>query len=131
VWKTWIDYPKFQELAAAHAKDPSATFKVEDYTVETPAWALFGSEEEGFDPIDKRHRRKQKHPKYTQFDHRGVPTHDDNDEKLSSEEYRRLNTRMDEKLKQVGCGSTVTALKGGERVIDDASLMFRGDTIIK
>ena len=131
VWKTWIDYPKFQELAAAHAKDPSATYKVEDYTAETPAWALFGSEEEGFDPIDKRHRRKQKHPKYTQYDHRGVPTHDDNNEKLSSEEYRRLNTRMDEKLKQVGCGSTVTALKGGERVIDNASLMFRGDTIIK
>merc|ERR1712176_1725701 len=124
-WKTWIDYPKFQELSSRHKENPSATFSVEDYTAETPSWALFGSEEEGFDPTDKRHRRKKKYPKYTQFDHRGVPTHDDNNEKLSLEEYRRLSSMMDEKIKQVGCGSTVTALKGGEKLINDASLMFR------
>ena len=130
-WKTWIDYPKFQELVARHADDPSATFSVEDYAAETPPWALFGSEEEGFDPTDTRHRRKKKYPKYTRFDQKGVPTHDDNNEELSSEEYRRLNAMMDEKIKQVGCGSTVTALKGGERLIEDASLMFRGKIVIK
>jgi len=130
-WKTWIDYPKFQELARRHKEDPTFTFGVEDYTAETPAWALFGSEEEGFDPVELRHRRKKKFPKYTQFDHRGVPTHDDNNEKLSPEEYGRLNKMMDEKIQQVGCGSTVTALKGGEKLIQDASLMFRGLTIVK
>lgn len=131
IWKTWINYPKFQELARKHKEDPTFTFGVEDYTAETPAWALFGSEEEGFDPVELRHRRKKKFPKYTQFDHRGVPTHDDNNEKLSPEEYERLNKMMDDKIKQVGCGSTVTALKGGEKMIQDASLMFRGLTVVK
>jgi len=131
IWKTWIDYPKFQELARKHKADPSFTFGVEDYTAVTPSWALFGSEEEGFDPVELRHRRKKKFPKYTQYDHRGVPTHDDNDQRLSPEEYQRLNQMMDEKINQVGCGSTVTALKGGEKLIQDASLMFRGLTIVK
>jgi len=130
-WKTWINYPKFQELAQKHREDPTFTFKVEDYTAETPAWALFGSEEEGFDPVELRHRRKKKYPKYTQFDSRGIPTHDDNNEKLAGEEYLRLSKLMDEKIQQVGCGSTVTALKGGEKLIEDASLMFRGLTIVK
>ena len=130
-WKTWIDYPKFSELARRHKEDPTFTYGVEDYTAETPSWALFGSEEEGFDPSELRHRRKKKYPKYTQYNKRGVPTHDDNDEKLSSEEHLRLNKMMDEKIQQVGCGSTVTALKGGEKMIQDASLMFRGLTIVK
>ena len=131
IWKTWINYPKFQELARRHKEDPTFTFGVEDYTAETPSWALFGSEEEGFDPVELRHRRKKKFPKYTQFDRRGVPTHDDNNERLSADEYFRLSKIMDEKIKQVGCGSTVTALKGGEKMIQDASLMFRGLTIVK
>lgn len=131
IWKTWIDYPKFNELARKNQEDPSFTFGVKDYTAETPAWALFGSEEEGFDPVELRHRRKKKYPKYTQYDDRGVPTHDDNNEKISEEEHQRLSKLMEEKINQVGCGSTVTALKGGERMIQDASLMFRGLTIIK
>ncbi|VEU45110.1 unnamed protein product [Pseudo-nitzschia multistriata] len=131
MWKTWINYPKFHELARKHKEDPTFTYAVEDYTAETPAWALFGSEEEGFDPVELRHRRKKKYPKYRQFDERGVPTHDDNNEKLSDEEYLRLNSMMDEKIKQIGCGSTVTALKGGEKMIQDASLMFRGLVIVK
>jgi len=130
-WNTWIDYPKFQELARKRKEDPTFTFGVEDYVAETPAWALFGSEEEGFDPVELRHRRKKKYPKYTQYDSRGVPTHDDNNEKLNEEEYQRLNALMDQKIQQVGCGSTVTALKGGEKLIEDASLMFRGLTIVK
>mmetsp|Transcript_28757 Transcript_28757/g.67529 ORF Transcript_28757/g.67529 Transcript_28757/m.67529 type:complete len:323 (+) Transcript_28757:104-1072(+) len=131
IWKTWINYPRFHELARKHKEDPGFTYGVKDYTVETPAWALFGSEEEGFDPVELRHRRKKKFPKYTRFDSRGVPTHDDNDQKLSDEEYARLNQLMDEKIQQVGCGSTVTALKGGEKVIQDASLMFRGLVVVK
>jgi len=131
IWKTWINYPKFTELAMKRKEDPTFTYGVKDYTAETPAWALFGSEEEGFDPTELRHRRKKKYPKYTKFDRSGVPTHDDNNEKISQEEYLRLNAMMDEKIKQVGCGSTVTALKGGERMIQDASLMFRGLTVIK
>jgi hypothetical protein len=130
LWKTWIDYPKFQELSARHARDPSFTFSVKDYTAETPSWALFGSEEEGFDPTDTRHRKKKKYPKYTQFDDRGIPTHDHNNEELSVQERQRLSAVMDEKIKQVGCGSTVTELKGGEKLIEDASLMFRGQTIV-
>merc|ERR1712232_1201578 len=121
VWKTWIDYPKFQELSRRHAEDPSATFSVEDYTAETPSWALFGSEEEGFDPTDTRHRRKKKYPKYTKFDDRGIPTHDDNDQELSKEERARLTAMMEKKLKEVGSGTTVTELKGGEKLIQDAS----------
>ena len=73
-WKTWIDYDKFQELAAKHAVDPTFKFGVEDYTADTPDWAVFGANEEGFDPTDNRHRRKKKHPKYTRFDDDGVPT---------------------------------------------------------
>jgi tRNA wybutosine-synthesizing protein 1 len=131
LWKTWIDYPKFHELSEKHEKDPSFNYVVQDYTAETPAWALFGSEEEGFDPIDLRYRKKQKHPKYTKYDERGIPTHDDNDEELSSEEKARLTALMAEKMKQVGSGTTVTELKGGERRIEDASLMFRGLTVVK
>lgn len=130
VWKTWIDYLKFQELTARHVQDPSFTFAVEDYTAETPAWALFGSEEEGFDPTDTRHRKKQKYPKYTQFDEQGIPTHDHNNDPISEDERRRLRALMDEKVKQVGCGSTVTQLKGGEKLIQDASLMFRGQVVV-
>jgi hypothetical protein len=33
---------------------------------------------------------------------------------------------MEEKKMQIGDATTVTELRGGEKVIDDASLMFRG-----
>ena len=123
--------PKFQELAAKHEADPPFTFSVKDYVAETPSWALFGSEEEGFDPTDQRHRKKQKFPKCTKFDERGVPTHDHDSKELSEAERRRLSDLMDQKMREVGCGSTVTELKGGEKVIEDASLMFRGQVIVK
>jgi tRNA wybutosine-synthesizing protein 1 len=125
-WRTWIDYHKFHELAMKNAADPSFTFSVQEYTQVTPAWALFGSEEEGFDPIDLRHRKAQKHPMYTQFDSRGVPTHDHVKELIGAKERSRLMAVMDQKLKEVGAGTTVTELKGGEKLIGDASLMFRG-----
>ena len=130
-WKTWIDYPKFHELSQKHKEDPSFTYNVQDYVSETPSWALFGSEEEGFDPTDTRHRKKKKYPKYTKFDERGVPTHDDNGEQLSSEERSQLAALMDQKMKEVGSGTTVTELKGGEKLVQDASLMFRGQVVVK
>ena len=130
-WRTWINYPKFHELSQRHEEDPTFHFSVEDYTAETPDWALFGSEEEGFDPTDTRHRKKKKHPKYTAFDERGIPTHDHNNEKLSATERKHLTKLMEQKLKEVGSGTTVTALKGGEKLIQDASLMFRGQVIVR
>ena len=130
-WKTWIDYVKFQRLAARHAEDPSFTFGVEDYTSETPAWALFGANEAGFDPTDTRHRKKSKHPMYTQFDEHGVPTHDSNDEELSIEERKRLADTMDTRIREIGSGSTVTELRGGAKEIQDVSLMYRGLVVAK
>ena len=130
-WRTWIDYDKFQRLAAKNAEDPTFTFGVEDYLEDTPEWALSGAEEEGFDPTDTRHRKKKKHPKYTKFDTDGVPTHDDEHKPLSEEEHSRLRNLMEEKKKQIGDGMSVIDLKGGEKIIDDASLMFRGLTIVK
>eukprot|EP00545_Synedropsis_sp_CCMP1620_P004731 CAMPEP_0119015982 /NCGR_PEP_ID=MMETSP1176-20130426/11751_1 /TAXON_ID=265551 /ORGANISM="Synedropsis recta cf, Strain CCMP1620" /LENGTH=811 /DNA_ID=CAMNT_0006969307 /DNA_START=17 /DNA_END=2452 /DNA_ORIENTATION=+ len=130
-WRTWIDYDKFQVLAARNAKDPSFKFKVEEYLADTPEWALFGAEEEGFDPTDMRHRKKRKHPMYTKYDADGIPTHDHNNEVMSEEERAKLVLQMEEKKREVGCGTTVTELKGGERRIQDASLMFRGLTVIK
>lgn len=125
-WCTWIDYPKFQELAARHAADASFTFTVQDYTAPTPKWALFGAEEEGFDPTDTRHRKATKQPKYTQYDARGIPTHDHANQPLSEAERQRLTKLMDERMREIGSGSTVTELRGGAKEIQDASLMFRG-----
>ena len=131
-WRTWIDYDRFQELAARNAADPSFTFRVQDYTAETPSWALMGSTEEGFDPTDTRHRKKTKHPKYTRFDADGVPTHDHNHEELSPDERQRLEQMMKAKRQEIGSsGTTVTELRGGEKEIQDASLMFRGMVITK
>jgi tRNA wybutosine-synthesizing protein 1 len=131
IWKTWIDYEKFHELAAQYAQDPSFTFAVEDYTAETPEWALFGAAEGGFDPTDTRHRKKKKHPKYTQFDEGGIPTHDDSNQELSADERAKLTRLMAQRMEEIGSGTTVTELKGGEKAIQDASLMFRGLTVVK
>lgn len=130
-WKTWIDYPKFHELSEKHRADPTFTFDVKDYVAETPAWALMGSEEEGFDPTDTRHRRKQKHPMYVKFDSQGIPTHGHDGNELSQDERDRLTALMNQKLKEVGAGTTVTELRGGEKLVQDASLMFRGQVIVK
>lgn len=126
-WRTWIDYPKFNQLALKHAADPTFKFGVEDYIADTPSWAVFGADEEGFDPTDNRHRKKKHHPKYAKFDDEtGIPTHDTFSVPLDGEEMDRLRNLMDEKKGQIGDATTVTELHGGEKVIDDASLMFRG-----
>ncbi|EDO05698.1 Wyosine base formation family protein [Babesia bovis T2Bo] len=48
-WHTWIDYDKFHELAMSGHE-----FHGIDYSIETPDWGLYGSKEEGFDPVDTR-----------------------------------------------------------------------------
>ncbi len=125
-WKTWIDYNKFHALASRVEEDPSFSFQVEDYTAETPAWALFGASEEGFDPTDTRHRKEAKIPKYTKFDERGIPTHDHYHKELSNEERAALEKLMKIRIEEIGSGSTVTEMKDGAKQIEDASLMFRG-----
>jgi len=130
-WLTWIDYDKFHDLARRNENDPTFTFSVKDYTAPTPSWALFGAEEEGFDPTDTRHRRNNKHPKYTRFDENGIPTHDDNDVALSQSTRDDLSRLMQQKILEIGEGTSVTELKGGEKKILDARNMFRGLTIAK
>lgn len=53
-WYTWIDYDRFHQLIAA-----GKPFKAEDYLAPTPEWAVYGSKERGFDPIETRHRRNK------------------------------------------------------------------------
>ena len=125
-WKTWVDYDKFQELAARHAADESFKFTVEDYLADTPEWALFGAEEEGFDPTDTRHRRKKKYPKYTAFDNEGIPTHDDEGKAIDETERQRLRELMEERIQEMGAMTTVTEFRDGAKRIEDVSLMFRG-----
>ncbi|NXT26406.1 TYW1 synthase, partial [Syrrhaptes paradoxus] len=60
-WHTWIDYDRFQELVREHERSGgSKAFTAADYTARTPHWALFGSRERGFDPLDVRYQRKSK-----------------------------------------------------------------------
>jgi tRNA wybutosine-synthesizing protein 1 len=54
-WHTWIDYPKFIELA-----NSGKEFSEMDYIEKTPKWALYNSKEQGFDPDEKRFRKKEK-----------------------------------------------------------------------
>ena len=59
-WWTWIDYPKFHELMKGY-RENQKIFSAEDYMAKTPSWAVFGSKEQGFDPIETRfYRKKQK-----------------------------------------------------------------------
>lgn len=55
VWHTWIDYPKFFELIESGRTD----FTSLEYAAPTPAWAIFQSQEHGFDPKEVRHRREK------------------------------------------------------------------------
>ena len=46
---------RFHELVAS-----KAAFTDEDYMCVTPSWAVFGAPEEGFDPVETRHYRKER-----------------------------------------------------------------------
>lgn len=52
-WHTHIDYPKFFELL-----ESGKEFVDLDYVKETPSWAVWGSDEAGFNPNDTRYDRK-------------------------------------------------------------------------
>lgn len=57
-WYTWIDYPKFDELIQEYyASNGEKTFTSVDYLAPTPEWALYKSQERGFDPKESRYRR--------------------------------------------------------------------------
>uniref|UniRef100_A0A7S2AHM4 tRNA wybutosine-synthesis domain-containing protein n=1 Tax=Alexandrium andersonii TaxID=327968 RepID=A0A7S2AHM4_9DINO len=49
-WHTWIDYDRFHDLVAE-----GQPFEALDYAAPTPQWALYGSQEAGFDPKETRH----------------------------------------------------------------------------
>ncbi|XP_038141891.1 S-adenosyl-L-methionine-dependent tRNA 4-demethylwyosine synthase TYW1 isoform X2 [Cyprinodon tularosa] len=60
-WWTWIDYDRFQELVKAHDDSGGQqSFSALDYIAKTPSWALFGANEQGFDPADTRFQRRNK-----------------------------------------------------------------------
>jgi tRNA wybutosine-synthesizing protein 1 len=52
-WHTWIDYDRFHELV-----ESGKPFTSLDYMAPTPAWAVPGAAEEGFDPADTRVRKR-------------------------------------------------------------------------
>jgi tRNA wybutosine-synthesizing protein 1 len=58
-WHTWIDYPKFQELNRKFVED-GTTFTDEDYSCETPDWAVYNATEAGFDPKETRYTARGK-----------------------------------------------------------------------
>lgn len=60
-WHTWMDYEKFQTLVQRYYETGEA-FTSEEYSVETPSWALWNAPEEGFDPVDLRFRKHRNHP---------------------------------------------------------------------
>jgi tRNA wybutosine-synthesizing protein 1 len=53
-WHTWIDYDRFHDLVASGEEFTSL-----DYMAPTPAWAVYGAAEKGFDPAEKRHYRNK------------------------------------------------------------------------
>ena len=57
-WNTWIDYPKFHALERRWVAD-GTPFCVEDYAAPCPSWAVFGADEDGFDPSDTRVYKKK------------------------------------------------------------------------
>lgn len=60
-WHTWIDYAKFFELINETGSQDGHrnNFTSLDYAAPTPSWAIFGSEEGGFDPEHRRWIRKE------------------------------------------------------------------------
>jgi tRNA wybutosine-synthesizing protein 1 len=57
-WNTWIDYGRFHQLART-----GEPFTDVDYMAPTPAWAVFGAAERGFDPNETAYRRNKPYQK--------------------------------------------------------------------
>jgi len=55
-WNTWIDYDRFHKLI--ESKQP---FTSADYIAPTPEWAIFGADEQGFNPVETRVYRNAKY----------------------------------------------------------------------
>ena len=65
-WWTWIDYPQFHSLMKTYElSEGKEKFSAEDYMAKTPHWAVYGSQEQGFDPAETRFRRKGKNKDIT------------------------------------------------------------------
>jgi tRNA wybutosine-synthesizing protein 1 len=62
-WYTWIDYEAFHDLVQS-----GSSFTSLDYMAPTPAWAVPGADEEGFDPADTRFHK----PRHTTRDRAGA-----------------------------------------------------------
>jgi len=58
-WHTWINYAKFLQLQKEWYRS-GAKFTALDYCEETPEWAVYGAQEGGFNPVEKRWKRKAK-----------------------------------------------------------------------
>lgn len=59
-WHTWIDYEKFHQLIKTYYQsNGSMNFSSLDYVKQTPDWAVFGSKEKGFDPIENRFKKSK------------------------------------------------------------------------
>ncbi|KAH9393761.1 S-adenosyl-L-methionine-dependent tRNA 4-demethylwyosine synthase [Tyrophagus putrescentiae] len=59
-WNTWIDYAKFSQLIGEYYQsNGEKTFSSLDYVQPTPAWAVYGASERGFNPNDTRFRRNK------------------------------------------------------------------------
>src|SRR6218665_853589 len=66
-WMTWIDYDRFHELVGEHvASNGTRSFTALDYMARTPDWAIFGAQEQGFDPQEERFFRTKR--KYVEND---------------------------------------------------------------
>ncbi|KAK2172843.1 hypothetical protein NP493_925g02007 [Ridgeia piscesae] len=60
-WWTWIDYKRFHELMTAWTQSQGQqTFTASDYMAKTPSWAVYGAQEQGFDPVETRFYRKKR-----------------------------------------------------------------------
>ena len=60
-WYTWIDYEKFNKLITEYYEsNGQTTFTSSESIAKTPDWALYQSNEKGFDPVDNRWRRNKK-----------------------------------------------------------------------
>ena len=133
-WRTWIDYEKFNELSEKHRRDEKVKFGVMDYLADTPKWATFGNNAEGFDPTDKRFRKKGKIAMYTKYDEEGVPTHDSAGRELEAAARKGLEEEMRAAVREYagggGRGGEVENGKGGERKVKDLKLMFRGLVVV-
>ena len=54
-WHTWIDYDKFNSLVLS-----GEDFDGLDYACETPEWAVYGGDGNGFSPNEVRYRRNKR-----------------------------------------------------------------------